>query len=259
MVLTGATLSSGEAGSTGFTYIQQRLGLMDAETLALGSPFDYSTAALVLLPSDMPEPNEPGYMHHLATTVTELVTASQGRALILFTSHAALRTIHDMTVEQLKREGVLALAQGVDGSPRQLVRALQTTPNCAVYGTASFWEGVDIRGEALSLLVMARLPFQVPTEPVFAARSAAYDDPFGEYGVPQAVLRFKQGFGRLIRSRTDRGAMVVLDRRITSRSYGQTFISALPACTMRTMPVREMGRHVAGWLAGGRAASAAHG
>jgi DNA polymerase-3 subunit epsilon/ATP-dependent DNA helicase DinG len=246
VVLTGATLASADD----FTYMQQRLGLMDADTLALGSPFDYARAALVLLPSDMPEPNEQGYLNRLATAVTELVSASQGRALILFTSHSALRNVHDMTVEPLRREGVMALAQGVDGSPRQLVRALQSTPNCAVFGTASFWEGVDVRGEALSLLVMARLPFNVPTEPVFAARSAAYDDPFNEYGLPQAVLRFKQGFGRLIRSRTDRGVMIVLDRRITSRAYGATFMSALPACTARTLPVRSMGEQVAGWLAG---------
>jgi predicted DnaQ family exonuclease/DinG family helicase len=251
VVLTGATLSSGDDPSTGFAYIQQRLGLMDAKTLALGSPFDYKRAALVLLPQDMAEPNETPYLQQLAATVTDVISASQGRALVLFTSHADLRRVHEMTVDALKREGVVALAQGVDGSPRQLVRQLQSTEACAVYGTASFWEGVDIPGDALSLLVMARLPFNVPSEPVFAARSAAYDDPFNEYGLPQAVLRFKQGFGRLIRSRTDRGVIVVLDRRITSRAYGATFLDALPACTRKIVPVRMMAENVAQWLATG--------
>lgn len=251
VVLTGATLSSGDDPSTGFAYIQQRLGLLDAKTLALGSPFDYGRAALILLPQDMPEPNENPYLSQLATAVTEMIAAAQGRALVLFTSHADLRRVHEMTVDALKREGVLALAQGVDGSPRQLVRQLQQTESCAVYGTSSFWEGVDIPGDALSLLIMARLPFNVPSEPVFAARSAAYDDPFGEYGLPQAVLRFKQGFGRLIRSRTDRGVIAVLDRRITSRAYGATFLDALPPCTRKIVPVRMMADNVSQWLATG--------
>ena len=139
---------------------------------------------------------------------------SHGRALVLFTSHSSLRAMHRLVSELLQDEAIQVLGQGIDGSARQLVRALQSNPNTVLLGTASFWEGVDMVGEALSLLVIAQLPFNVPSEPVTAARSALYDDPFAQYALPQAVLRFKQGFGRLIRSKTDRGVLVVLDRRI---------------------------------------------
>ncbi|MFB3053247.1 MAG: helicase C-terminal domain-containing protein, partial [Dehalococcoidia bacterium] len=146
--------------------------------------------------------------------------------------------------------GIDVLAQGIDGSPRQLVRALKSNSRAVVLGTASFWEGVDIAGKALSLLVITRLPFNVPTEPVFAARSAEYDDPFGQYAVPQAALRFKQGFGRLIRSKSDRGVVAVLDRRIVSKSYGAAFLDTLPPCRVREAPLREMAALTAGWLGG---------
>jgi DNA polymerase-3 subunit epsilon/ATP-dependent DNA helicase DinG len=119
-------------------------------------------------------------------------------------------------------------------------------------GTSSFWEGVDVAGEALSLLVIAKLPFAVPTEPVTAARSALYDDPFAQYTIPQAVLRFKQGFGRLIRRKTDRGVVAVLDRRILSKQYGTAFTGALPQCTARQALLREMPALVADWLAASR-------
>ncbi len=245
IVLTGATLRT--QGS--FAYLQERLGLEDADTLALGSPFDYKNAALVLLPRDMPEPSWPEYAAALSQAVIDLTRASRGRALVLFTSHANLRTAHGQVEPVLRREGIAALAQGIDGSPRQLVRALQANPETVILGTASFWEGVDIAGEALSLIIMARLPFNVPTEPVFAARSTLYDDPFNQYGLPQAVLRFKQGFGRLIRTKTDRGVLVVLDRRITSKTYGAAFTESLPPCTFRQALLREMPALVEGWLA----------
>ncbi len=247
IVFTGATLRTQD----NFSYLQERLGLEDAQTLALGSPFDYRQAALVLLPKDMPEPGCQDYTPAVARALIDLVVASRGRALVLFTSHAHLRSVHSLVQDPLRREGINALGQGVDGSPRQLVRALQANPNTVVLGTASFREGVDIAGEALSLLIVARLPFAVPTEPVFAARSALYDDPFAQYAVPQAVLRFKQGFGRLIRSKTDRGVLVVLDRRILSKSYGPAFTQSLPGCTFREATLREMPDLVEEWLVHG--------
>ena len=194
LVLTGATLQA--QGS--FAYLQERLGLEDAETLALGSPFDYRRAALVLVPRDMPEPDWPGYLESLSHAIGDLVRGSRGRALVLFTSHSSLRATHQLLSEMLHDEAIQVLGQGIDGSARQLVRTLQSNPNTVLLGTASFWEGVDIVGEALSLLVIPRLPFNVPSDPVFAARSGLYDDPFAQYALPQAVLRFKQGFGRLI-------------------------------------------------------------
>jgi predicted DnaQ family exonuclease/DinG family helicase len=245
LVLTGATLQA--QGS--FAYLQERLGLEDAETLALGSPFDYRRAALVLVPRDMPEPEWPDYLESLSHAIADLVRASRGRALVLFTSHSSLRATHQLVGEMLRDEAIQVLGQGIDGSARQLVRTLQSNPNTVLLGTASFWEGIDIVGEALSLLVIARLPFNVPSDPVFAARSALYDDPFAQYALPQAVLRFKQGFGRLIRSKTDRGVLVVLDRRIASRQYGSAFLESLPDCAMREAAVREMPWLVEQWLA----------
>ena len=244
LVLTGATLQA--EGS--FSYLQERLGLADADTLALGSPFDYGRAALALVPRDMPEPEWPGYMESLAQAVADLVRASQGRALVLFTSHASLGVTHQLVGEMLRGEAIQVLGQGIDGSARQLVRALQSNPKTVLLGTASFWEGVDIPGDALSLLIIPRLPFSVPSDPVFAARSALYDQPFEQYALPQAVLRFKQGCGRLIRTKTDRGVLVILDRRIASRKYGAAFLGSLPDWRVLEASVREMAGLVEQWL-----------
>lgn len=250
VILTGATLRT----QGGFSYLQQRLGLEECETLALGSPFDYRRAALVLAPRDMPEPTTPIYTDHLAQAVIELARASRGRALVLFTSHGMLRAVKDIVAGPLRDDGIEALAQGVDGSPRQLVRALMSKPETVLLGTSSFWEGVDIPGDALSLIVIARLPFAVPTDPVYAARAAMYDDAFNQYALPQAVIRFKQGFGRLIRTKTDRGVLVVLDQRIVAKEYGRAFLQALPPVGIRQVPVRQMPDLVASWLASPAAA-----
>jgi DNA polymerase-3 subunit epsilon/ATP-dependent DNA helicase DinG len=244
VVLTGATLRTG----AGFDFLQGRLGLEDCQTLALGSPFDFRTAALVLVPRDMPDPGSPGYLDALAHAVIDLARASRGRALVLFTSHSTLRAAHWLVAETLKHDGIEVLGQGIDGSPRQLVRALRSRTKTVVLGTASFWEGVDIPGDALSLLVMARLPFAVPTDPIFAARSELYEDPFNQYALPQAVIRFKQGFGRLIRTKTDRGVLVVLDQRIVTKQYGAAFLQSLPGCPVRQVAMREMPGQVETWL-----------
>ena len=253
IALTGATLRSpaadARAPNAGFEYIQQRLGLEDAETLGLGSPFDYQRAALVLIPRDMPEPDSPVYLDALGRAVTDLARASQGRALVLFTSHAGLRAVHRLVSQPLQEDGINVLGQGLDGSPRQMLSALRENTHTVLLGTASFWEGVDVAGEALSLLVIVRLPFAVPTDPIYQARSALYDEPFDQYALPQAVLRFRQGFGRLIRTKTDRGVLLVLDRRIVSKAYGPDFVNCLPLCTSRHAALREMPDLVGGWLA----------
>ncbi|MEX0683592.1 MAG: helicase C-terminal domain-containing protein [Dehalococcoidia bacterium] len=244
VLLTGATLRT----QNSFNYLQQRLGLADCETLALGSPFDFPRQALVLVPRDMPDPGSTGYLDELGRTIVDLARASGGRALVLFTSHSTLRATHWLVADTLKRDGIDVLGQGIDGSPRQLVRALRTHPRSVILGTSSFWEGVDIPGDALSLLVMARLPFAVPTDPIFAARAELYEDPFNEYALPQAVIRFKQGFGRLIRTKTDRGILVVLDQRIITKQYGPSFLQSLPGCPVRQVAMREMSSHVSAWL-----------
>jgi len=245
VILTGATLRS----SGGFEYLQGRLGLDDCKTLALGSPFDYRHAALVLAPRDMPEPQSPIFIDHVSQAIIDIVGASRGRALVLFTSHASLRAVYNTIEARLQEDGITALAQGINGSPRQLVRMLRSNPESVILGTSSFWEGVDIPGDTLSLLVIARLPFAVPTDPIYAARSALYDDPFNQYALPQAVIRFKQGFGRLIRTRTDRGVLVVLDPRIVRKEYGAQFLQALPPVLIRQLPVRQMPDEIEAWLA----------
>jgi Rad3-related DNA helicase len=245
VILTSATLST----EGHFQYLRQRVGLEESRELLVGSPFDYARSTLVLVPQDLPEPGEAGYQSTLERAVLDLCRASEGRALVLFTSYAALRATHAAVRTPLEEEGVLVLGHGIDGSPKQLLQALRENPRTVLLGTASFWEGVDVVGEALSLLVMARLPFTVPTEPVFVARSGLYDQPFNQYALPQAVLRFKQGFGRLIRRKTDRGVVVVLDRRVRSRGYGGAFLRSLPPCTVREEPLRNLPRAVSGWLA----------
>jgi DNA polymerase-3 subunit epsilon/ATP-dependent DNA helicase DinG len=249
-ILSGEGLGTGASASlgAGFGYIQERLGLEDAETLALGSPFDFKRAALVLTPTDMPEPGRPQYIESLGRAICDLGRAAGGRTLVLFTSHADLRAARQVTQEVLGREGINVLGQGIDGSARQLTRALQASDRTVLLGAASFWEGVDIPGDSLSVLIIARLPFGVPTEPVTAARSALYDDAFNQYMLPQAILRFRQGFGRLIRSKTDRGVVVVLDRRIVSKRYGVEFLESLPGCGVREAALREMPDMVERWL-----------
>jgi DNA polymerase-3 subunit epsilon/ATP-dependent DNA helicase DinG len=148
----------------------------------------------------------------------------------------------------LSGKGIPVLAQGVDGTPQQLIARFQENPKAVLLGTASFWEGVDIANNAMKVLVVARLPFNVPTEPVFAARSGLYDSPFMQYAVPQAVLKFRQGFGRLIRNKDDHGAIVVLDSRITSKPYGKAFLDSVPPATTLRAPLAEIMSGVRDWL-----------
>jgi len=244
-VLTSATLTVADR----FDYMSQSLGLDGATQLQVGSPFDYAQSTCVLVPQDMPEPNDAAYMAAVQQSLIELVRASGGRALVLFTSHSSLRAAYNGIKKPLEEEQILVLGQNMDGSPRQLINALKEHPQTVLLGAASFWEGIDVVGDALSLLVITRLPFSVPDDPIFQARSELFDDPFGEYAVPQAVLRFKQGFGRLIRRKTDRGAMVVLDGRIHTKPYGQSFLRSLPTCTVHRVPARQMPSLVTHWLA----------
>lgn len=244
VVLTSATLAV--AGS--FTPLRERLGLRDAEELLLGSPFNYPKAALVCIPRDMPEPNSPGYTATVARTVTDLARAAGGHTLALFTSHAALRAVAELARSALEGDDVRVLAQGVDGAPAALIDEFLSNPKALLLGTASFWEGVDLAGDVLTVLVLTRLPFDVPTEPVFAARSEEYEDAFKEYAVPQAVLRFRQGFGRLIRTASDRGVVAVLDRRLTARSYGSLFMRSLPECTVEQPQLKDLPDIVRQWL-----------
>jgi DNA polymerase-3 subunit epsilon/ATP-dependent DNA helicase DinG len=244
VVLTSATLSA----EGRFDYLRERVGLDDADELLLGSPFDFQSSTLIACPTDLPEPNEPDFVAAVSELLIEACRASGGRALVLFTAYGALNAVYDNIKGALEAEGILVLGHGTDGSPRQMLAALRENPRTVLLGTASFWEGVDVAGEALSLLVIVRLPFAVPTDPIYQARSALYDEPFDQYALPQAVLRFRQGFGRLIRTKTDRGVLLMLDRRIRARKYGDAFLRSLPRCTLRDLASREIPAAVADWL-----------
>ncbi len=233
IVLTSATLAV--AGR--FEHFHARTGLRAAagaersDGLLVPSPFDYGRQVLLGLPSDLPEPGRPGYDDAVADTLCALIEAARGRTFVLFTSYSALRRAADAVAPRLG-PSFRVLRQGE--LPRDaMLKTFRTTPRAALFGTDSFWEGVDVRGEALSCVVLPRLPFRVPSEPIQKARAERIEeeggDAFRDLSVPQAVLKFKQGFGRLVRHRDDRGAVVVLDARIIRRRYGRTFLNSLPS------------------------------
>ncbi len=250
VVLASATLAT----DGDFSYMRERLGLVNSQELQVGSPFDYPRSTLLYIPDDLAEPNQPGYQKQLESAILDLCRASGGRALVLFTSHSALRTTYRALQRPMEEAGLLLLGHNVDGSRRQLLDRFRSTPRSVLLGTSSFWEGIDVVGDALSVLIIAKLPFRVPSDPVFAARSEGFDDAFAQYALPQAILRFKQGFGRLIRHRDDRGVVAVLDRRVVSKSYGRLFLHALPTCTQREGPAHGLGAAAAAWLAEGSGA-----
>lgn len=249
VVLTSATLQT--QGS--FAYLRERLGLEDFDEAAFGSPFDYPRAVLVYVPRDLPEPNQPGYQPAVASTLVQLFRATQGRGLALFTSWSQLNETYRLIAPALEEAGVQVMAQGLGGSRHQLLERFRHEEAAVLLGTASFWEGIDVPGEALSCLVIVRLPFDVPTDPVYAARSEQFDRPFEEFGVPRAILRFRQGFGRLIRRHTDRGMLVVLDSRLVSKSYGAAFRASLPPCQWQIGPARALPQAAGRWLERGAA------
>jgi DNA polymerase-3 subunit epsilon/ATP-dependent DNA helicase DinG len=244
VILTGATLST----EGNFEYIRDRLGIEYTDELLLGEPFDYQASTMIYLPKDIFAPASNSYQAQFEEALIELCRVSRGRTLVLFTSHAALRATHAAIRPPLEQEGILVLGQGIDGSPKQLQGAFKENAETVLMGTASFWEGIDVVGDALSVLVIAKLPFNVPTEPIFAARSEMFDDPFNRYAIPQAAIRFKQGFGRLIRSKEDRGVLVIFDKRLQTKRYGSAFIDSIPKCNIVSGALREMPSRIARWM-----------
>jgi Rad3-related DNA helicase len=172
----------------------------------------------------------------------------KGRTLALFTSHRQLRDVYYELKHRNDLDEVLILAQGIDGQRRQLLSSFSEDMHPLLMGTASFWEGVDIPGDGLSCVIIVRLPFPVPTDPVFAARAERVPDPFANLALPMAALRLKQGFGRLIRTGSDRGAVVIMDARISSREYGRAFLNALPPASRYQGPARRVGEEVERWV-----------
>jgi len=250
VIMTSATLRTvdRERQAPSFAHLKDRLGAWEMEELALDSPFDYRRNALLYLVTDIPEPGQAGYQRAVEQAIMEAARAIGGRTLVLFTAYAPLRRAARALAAPLAKAGIAVYEQGDGGSRRQLVERFRSAERAVLLGTRSLWEGVDIPGEALSCLVITRLPFEVPEEPVFAARGARYRDPFLDYAVPEAVLRFRQGFGRLIRSRSDRGVVLILDRRVWSRTYGAWFLTALPPCAVHRGPTAEIGSVIRAWL-----------
>jgi ATP-dependent DNA helicase DinG len=223
-VLTSATLAVGG----GFEYIRRRLGFEHARESVLPSHFDYQTQALFYVPPDLPDPRTPQFAAKAAERIRKILTLSRGRAFVLFTSYAQMNDVYERLLGEMEFP---MLRQG-DAPKTALLEEFRLTPNAVLFATSSFWQGVDVQGEQLSCVIIDRLPFAVPSDPVVAARVKAIDadggNAFFQYQVPSAVITLKQGFGRLIRSLHDRGLLVLLDNRILKKEYGRVFIDSLP-------------------------------
>ncbi|GAB5489926.1 MAG: helicase C-terminal domain-containing protein [Phototrophicaceae bacterium] len=244
VVLTSATLRT--AGS--FQFTRERLYAESAKEVALGSPFNYKDSTLLYVPDDIPQPNERGYQHAVEKGIVELAAALNGRVLALFTSYGQLRETAANISPRLALGNIAVYDQATGGSREALLESFKSSEKAVLLGTRSFWEGIDIPGNDLVALVIVRLPFAVPNDPIFAARSGTYSDTFNDYAVPDAILRFRQGFGRLIRTKSDRGIVSIFDSRVIHKSYGMKFIESLPDVTLEYGKLAELPTKATNWL-----------
>jgi ATP-dependent DNA helicase DinG len=236
-VLTSATL----AVEGSFEYVRRRLGIDDAVELRVPSEFDFATQSLLYLPRRMPPPKTPAFVDAVAAQVVAILTRTEGRAFVLFTSYAMMRAVYEAIMGSTPYP---LLLQGT--APRSaLLKQFRDTPHAVLLATSSFWQGVDVVGEQLSCVVIDKLPFASPGDPITAARieaiTAGGGDAFNDYQVPLAILTLRQGLGRLIRHRTDRGVLAVLDPRLRTMGYGRRFLESLPPSPV-TQDVAEIGR-----------------
>ncbi|MFD1357957.1 ATP-dependent DNA helicase DinG [Fictibacillus halophilus] len=254
VVLTSATMSV----KNKFSYISERLGLLDFGPLnaQLPSPFKYEEQAKLMVPTDIPlinEVDQKTFVAKISTSLYEIAKVTKGRMLVLFTSYEMLKETHSAFKSLMGQEEFVLIAQGVDsGSRARLTKNFQRFDNAILFGTNSFWEGIDIPGDDLSCLVIIRLPFTPPDQPVMAAKSeklkAEGGNPFYDLSLPQAIIRFKQGFGRLVRSSRDKGAVFVFDRRMIETRYGKSFIQSLPKLPVSIKPVNDLVEELRDWM-----------
>ncbi|HMC13182.1 MAG TPA: ATP-dependent DNA helicase, partial [Gallionellaceae bacterium] len=229
-IFTSATL----AVKQNFSHYQAEMGLLEARTACWDSPFNYQEQALLYVPQDMPEPNSPGYTEAVVQAALPLLEASKGRAFLLFTSLRAMQRAHEILTAEFDRKGLPypLMLQG-EGSRNELLSRFREHGNAVLLGSQSFWEGVDVRGEALSLVIIDKLPFAHPDDPVLAARITELNkqgrNAFMEYQLPRTIINLKQGAGRLIRNETDRGVLMICDPRLISKHYGKRIWQSLPA------------------------------
>jgi len=244
VILTSATLSNGSGQDRkGFDFLAGRIGLDDFDALKLGSPFDFQKQVTIYIEKDLPNPNDAAFVEPAAEAVKKYILQTAGRAFVLFTSYEMLEKIAQSLADWLVENDIDLLQQGAGFDRTALLKSFKAERNSVLFGTDSFWQGVDVPGEALSNVIIARLPFAVPDQPLLAGRLQQIKEqggnPFLDYQLPSAILKFKQGFGRLIRSKTDTGIVVILDSRVVNKPYGEKFLAAIPKCKMKIVTAKK--------------------